>query len=770
MQFHIQRNLGSRIRSLTATFSILFLIWTNSALAQVDLEVEARLSIRDATYVDSSFFWLFSMKQSGTSGSAVFPTGSVVLRIDLPPGIVADDVRRSSAALLQGRVECAQTGARIECISFENFTLLGETSYQDIFVSFSPDQATVFSIPAEDGVCRVDPDNVVDEGGGDGALSNDCFGELGPVVIKDLPPELQQQWLTVTNLDNIVHEYDHSAFEVKKAVAANPASGPGTHLVSEVEAHPQSGDLYVFYSVFQTDQHRLGILSPSGEISDVGATGSVFHDAAFTPDGMLYGVGVDGVLYSVNTNTGVSTGLCSLPVTTRETGLAWHPLAGLVQVTSETLDKIVTAGLPAGSPQDACAIDSVPLSPPLYNVYSAEAVGEYIYVNAQGRLILLDLDGARADLGPMATRADGLVPGRTLSVLPAPACPAPFYITATRSTGSAELLFALNPESGDMTYVQQIGQFRISTLDWDKTERRLRAGGRSVLTGERALLSIDPCSAEVLSIPSDASQYDGLDITPQGSAWLVGNGLAELDLDSGLITPVVAEGDPIFATSLAIRGDQVLIDDYEWPETASLIFHSLANWPANPVSMPLHYGEGLEFGSSRVIYDLDVSPGDGQIYSILQRADNSWNIPDAAARPNALVEISNGGLVTRLMDLPVSAMNLAGTDNRMSADGFESSLNGCYNPFNEGQWFEWPWGENQVSTITASAVDNLPVFIFNDAQCTLLNGKTIIVFAHALSQEEADTLCQSEDYSFGSVLSSIQPQPAVGQFYTCKNN
>ena len=75
----------------------------------MDLEVEASLSIPDVTYVDNSFYWVFKMSQSGTSGSAVFPTGTVVLRVDLPEGIVADEVRMSSAQLIRGKL--VETGS-----------------------------------------------------------------------------------------------------------------------------------------------------------------------------------------------------------------------------------------------------------------------------------------------------------------------------------------------------------------------------------------------------------------------------------------------------------------------------------------------------------------------------------------------------------------------------------------------------------------------------------------------------------------------------------
>ena len=134
-----------------------------------------------------------------------------------------------------------------------------------------------------------------------------------------------------------------------------------------------------------------------------------------------------------------------------------------------------------------------------------------------------------------------------------------------------------------------------------------------------------------------------------------------------------------------------------------------------------------------------------------------------------LASISNGGLVTGLMELPATARSLTGTFDVMMADGFEgsASVNGCYRLFDTvNAYVEWTWGANTVSTHDSSEDNVRPLFTFTDADCTLPSSPTSPI-AHADSQEEAEALCLTENYPFAFRIDPVTPQPPVGQFYGC---
>jgi hypothetical protein len=764
------------IQTFVVALAFLLSAWVLPAQAQVDLTVEASYDIPDATYVGTKIFWRFMMKRADSqAGGAKFPTGSTVLLIDLPDGAVADSVRTGNGGYYSGDISCGQAGSQIRCESVNNFTMVQSASYRQVSVIIALDTPGEFEIPASGGICRVDPDDVVDEGEGDGATPNDCTGDLGPVTVHALPGGLVDNWLAVSGLDNIVRAYDHAAPAVVNAAPVGVPGGSAPHLISEVVEHPHSGDLYVLYHPYQTDQHWLGMLDPGSGITAVGATGNAFHDAAFSPDGNLYAIGMDGLLYGVDTATGAATGLCNPndPVNTKRTGLAWHPDLGLVQVTSEELVTIETDGLPLGSPTDPCTVGRVPLGPPLYDVHSAVVADGQLYVTASNPyLYVVGTDGAIANLGRMTTVAQGQVPDPGTLPVAQPDCPAPFYTVTSigYSHYLPSLLFAVDPANGGIAFVQAL-DFVARTLEWDKDAGLLRSTTRSSGGFERELLSVDPCLGGWSTVPLDG-EYDGFDMTVDGQAVLVreGDGLYGLDLDSGVVTPL--PGPAPESSALAIRGDQVFIESNSWPDIEALLIGSLADWADDSFTpMPLLYDASVEAGSTRLIYDLEVSPDSGQLYGLVRRDEENPGYLDPTARPNVLATISNGGLVSSLVELPVTTESLTGTFDFLLADGFEadSSVNGCYRLLGESEPYTlWTWGESAVSTSAFSENNDRPVFNFEDKECTIPTGPTSPL-AHAGSQEEADILCQTVGYPYGQLFESPVPQPPTGQFYGCND-
>jgi len=192
----------------------------------------------------------------------------------------------------------------------------------------------------------------------------------------------------------------------------------------------------------------------------------------------------------------------------------------------------------------------------------------------------------------------------------------------------------------------------------------------------------------------------------------MGSGLAELDLDTGLIEPV--EGVSPYSSALAINGDQVFINVDDWPDINALQFRNLSGWAEDSFTeMPLYYGAEVLMGSSRIIYDLDVAPGRGNLYALVLRADNSWRSLDLEGRPNVLASISENGVVTGMVELPTSTQSLAGTFNQILADGFESdtNVNGCYDLSDGGTngYWDWIYGANTVSTSDTSPVNDRPL-------------------------------------------------------------
>jgi hypothetical protein len=653
----------------------LVLLWSGVAGAQqVDLAVEASYSIPGVTYAGTTFSWSFEIRKvDGTSTDAVFPTGATVLQVDLPDGMVASSVRLGSGALFDGSLDCAQSGSQILCLSVNTFKLLEATSRLSVGANFAIDAPGDYAIPAAGGVCRVDPGGVVDEGGGDGVTTNDCSGQLGPVTVLPLP-ETQDDWLAVTERDNIARAYDHGAFDVVNAVPVGIQDGSPVHFLSDVVRHPLTQAMYVLYHPYQSDRHWLGLWEPTNGIQAIGPTGAGFHDAAFAPDGSLYGIGREGILFAIEPTTGMATGLCTpnQPAFTAKSGLAWHPTAGLVQVTPGSLLEIETANLPKASPADPCVVSEVAVSPSLGTIHTAAVAGGQIYVaSAQNRLILMGLEGAQANLGPIGVLADGLLPNAPALPESQPVCPAPFY-TVSNAYPFLSLLFAVDPDGGDATFVQTMGTHNVQSMDWDNRPGLLRAQARDALTGAAEILSVDPCSGASMSIGLSVSgAFAGLDITPDGTVWLYNSGLSQVDPDTGMVVPV--PGTNAYSSAFAIRGDEVFLDPDDYPETLSLHVRSLSNWAGDTfVPFPLSYGPGAELGSaSRLIYDLDVSQFSGQLYGLLSRDSESWGDLDALAVPNALVTISDSGEVIGIMDLPSTSETVAGTHPMILSDGFE---------------------------------------------------------------------------------------------------
>ena len=261
-----------------------------------DLVVTISNNTVGTAFVGGSFLYAFRIESNGDNVPAVFPTGTVVFSVDLPANASYGLVTSGSGAIYSGDIDCNISGNTLTCLSVNNFTLIGNSSFrQPTIQNVMPQSSGPFTVPPAGGACQVDPGNVVAETDED---NNDCDPDV--IAVTDPPVISNTAWMGVSMWDNVVRVYDHEADRQVNAVPGSMTSGTQVHAINDIVAHPMTGLLYVFHRYYESTAHRLGTLDPATGISDIADTGVSFHDSAFSPDGTLYAVGRDAVLYTID--------------------------------------------------------------------------------------------------------------------------------------------------------------------------------------------------------------------------------------------------------------------------------------------------------------------------------------------------------------------------------------------------------------------------------------------------------------------------------------
>lgn len=667
--------------ALKATLLVtIFLFLSSQAWAGgiPDLEFFLSNSTTGNAFVGSTWSYTFRIESNGDSVVAQFPTGSVVLRVDLPPDATYGVAELSSFARILGELDCSVAAATLTCLSVDNFRLLDNLAYANVLLlDVVPQASGPFTVPHGGGDCLVDPDSVVGE-------TNEGNNSCGPDIVEvmEVPPITNSRWMGVTMWDNIVRVYDNSLDAQVNAVERNLVGSTEVHAINDIVVHPMTGLLYVFHRFYESDTHRLGTFDPATGITDIADTGVSFHDSAFDENGTLYGVGRDSVLYTVDLATAVPTALCVTPYGSNNfvhSSLAWDTATDeLIQVVSGHINTIDTGSLPA-NPADACPSSIVDISYDLQgSIWTALYHDGVLFVsNNFGEFFILARNGAFLKLGTLPMPMHGLVPDPGNLPVTAPSCRPDAWVVSIGGYYEHSDLFEVDFQTGSLTWVNTI-EWQPNLLDYNPVSDRLVG----ILGPD--LMQWDPCSGQLLSrVEITPSPFlNSIDIGRFGAGHVGDPNSGELynlNIPAATVSILPGNADPFNA--MAIRGDEVIVDVTTFsrtPEgnpmgdTTALHTYSLSNWPMPVGTTPLVYGAGMESVGFREIRALDPLPGSTELLTIVRRVTERFSAQTTTARPVVLATVDASGNVTKIRNLPASASYAVAAPDLLVKDGFEA--------------------------------------------------------------------------------------------------
>ena len=646
-----------------------------------DVGVTVSNTTNGFAFTGSHFDYFFRVEHVGSANQVLFPTGSVVFRVDLPVDATYEAVRLGSGGLFGGELDCSLTMNTVTCLSENDFRFINNNGFRNVVVEGAvPQVSGPLTLPEPGGECVVDPDDVVVE---EDETNNTC----GPDVIEvSDPPELKNTaWMGVTMWDNVMRVYDHELDQQLSAAPVNMVDGVELHAINDIATNPTNDTLYVFHREYESASMRLGTIDPATGVTDIGDTGNSFHDSAFATDGTLYAVGRDGLLYTVDTATAASTALCTTPYGSPinlHSALAWNPDTDeLVVAANRELRTIDLDNLPV-DPADPCPATIDPLPSNLNDAFFAAYFedGFLFLVEDVGRFYVAGSNGELLQLGTLPMPMHGMVPDDGTLPSIEPSCnPDGWIFAAPSQSVLATEVWEVNIDDGSLAWVTTLFEFADS-VDYEPASNSIVM----LNSGRTRTRKYDPCTGEFIvegDVITGTSGLRSLDIGPANvvhTGRLFTGELFELDLATGILTSL---GDTVDEfNALAIVGDEVIVDvsvDTRGGSTATtdeLKRYSLSGWPNLISTDALTYGDGFEFSSDRRIWSFDPNPIDGTLLTVVSRVPEFGSINSDASLPNVLALIDGQNNVTKVRNLPASFRTAIWFSNSFLKDGFESTV------------------------------------------------------------------------------------------------
>ncbi len=744
--------------------SILLTAVASTAAAQPDLVVELSEDLDNPTYVGTEQTWSFLVRNVSGVGFTS-PVGMTLFEVTFPEGLELKNAVRGGCSLGCVETTCEISDQTVTCTTDAVYGW-GGSGVTDITVEVTPTQAGSFGLTPPDLPCAVDVNNDVAESD---ETNNQCTWAGGPLLVRDVPGDLQTSWLQVSMWDNLARAYDLVGNAVTWAADVRGVDESRYHALNDIVRHPQTGGFYVFQRSFLANTHGLGSYEPGAGVTPIGDTGLSLFDAAFGPDGTLYALGRDRKIYTIDITTAAATQRCDTGLDAfQHFSLAWEPTEGLVIVGDRELRYVDSTAFP-GAPSGACITNVVPLLGRLNDVFLAVGVGNHLYAaNSGGRLQYVAPDGAVAELETMPISAHGMVPFDGAPPAPAVTCPAEKLVLVTQDSADSSSLFTVDPVTGDLGYLRELPFNRVSALELDS-----RSGDVFAAADEGQVVRLfraDPCgsapaSVQDLPVDDNATPY-ALDLGLDGVLRAAFRASGQVDVSTvdpdtaavtslGVVTPR--------SRAMAIHANEVIFTSSSGDSdfSTALSFYDLSNLvEGTQREVPLGYAADLPAGMKREVVGLDVGQAGKPLTGVLARTERNGSINTLNARPNALVEIDRAGQVTHLADLPVTAVAVAIRETGLLSDGFEGGIDGCFE--DAGTWFDWTWGANTVS----SEADGRPLWGYSDSGCLVFDAAQAPV-AHADDLGEAQTLCQSIGQVSATLIAGATP--SSGAFYRCTN-
>jgi hypothetical protein len=677
----------TRIDSFVFAISVIFLTLLPVpafAAGNTDLSIDIDNRTSDVGLVGTPYRYVVSVQHGGDGSSSLFPTATVVFEIDLPDsGLQLDSAVFGSRTLMDGDLECDLEAGILRCRSGATpLNFLNQFSGFTFVIFVTPTAPGDYTISAEGGGCRVDPDNVIDESD---ESNNDCTGTPDTVQVAALPTfSLPTRWLQVSMHEPFARIYDLDGETTVNAVRMKQTDGTELHALNDVVRDPTTDAVYVFHRQFQSNTHRLGTLDPAIGVTDIGDTGLAFHDATFADDGMLYAISRSGTLVSIDKSTALATPLCETGYGAgasggyQHAGLAYDSASGqLVHVVASEVRRIDPTTMPnlASDPCPVVSTLNIVTNEFRNGAFYLEFIdGVLIGVSDSGtRLQLIADNGVTQDIATTPVFFHGMVPDPGTLPVTAPPCPAAYYLTSVTDFSYTEsFLFALSDETAEPVFVAQLPYAKIDAVEATGTGKELVAAVSA--PGGIYFARLDACTGEVLSEVSRANTQTikGFDLAPSGNlrAFIPNIGLYEADPVTGSMTLVTPTGTGTHpGESMVIVNDEVILATEDSQQALDVF--SLTAWDTFERSVALSYGPGLEPGITRTIDSMDAGP-DGSIRAFITRTPIFGASNSSQARPNALVSIDASGSVQLLSTLPPTLKNLTGTFDRIFSDSFES--------------------------------------------------------------------------------------------------
>jgi hypothetical protein len=276
-----------------------------------------------------------------------------------------------------------------------------------------------------------------------------------------------------------------------------------------------------------------------GTVDD--GTGISIGAITVTQSGILVGVSdrasvsKPSTIFTIDKQSGTATALIQLSISEYGQGVTFNADDGLVYQITGFSELLLQAFDPA-NPQSGVVgilIDSLPLEPSSFLHLRSS---DFIFSTTAGELYLLNaLSGKVTYLSAPGSMAGMIAVPKDAS------CNASLY--GTGPSEGPQFLSAIDPSTGQSSLVGAIGFNAITGMGFAPDGVLYATGTRGDDSGERVLLTIDPCSGKGTEVGSTGAPLRGLSIQADGTALTyVGSALSKVDRTTAVVTPIGDSG------------------------------------------------------------------------------------------------------------------------------------------------------------------------------------------------------------------------------------
>ena len=328
--------------------------------------------------------------------------------------------------------------------------------------------------------------------------------------------------LTVSYHDDVLRQVDPITFQTLAGTNIKLA-GKRVLAAFGLAEDPTNGDIYTLLHIENQDGLELvRVDSVSGNATSVGNTGRYIASLAFDAAGSLYGVTMEfidpdpRVLYFINKNDatlvqvvplsgfyGHSLAFDATSALLYHASASWHPNGfESIDISGPTVMSIPQSGIPYG---EGSALTS------------SMTPGVFLLADSSS-MYAITTDGVTSDLGGPSSDLDHPAAGLLLTDAPGPQSPpCPPLALAYGAAGSPSSLYAIDPFSGQSTYVGPTGFDSIRGLEFDDAGTLWAVAIRSDDSFVPILMVIDPCTGAGTEI---AELTEGGDAQVRGGGYL----------------------------------------------------------------------------------------------------------------------------------------------------------------------------------------------------------------------------------------------------------